>query len=169
MQPSGSYFQFVEKPPTLSPESAQNPSQECPNGAENEIRFRDISYTLVPGNGVRGSHLYVNNFLSGSKLRKLSSRADATGSLLWGHLLHTPLGGLRWGMLHCNPMVAYFNSDSWLVTQTCMYKHIWRGEFSARWHSNAPLPKYQFHPSIIAMPPCLSNVPPVISSDIMCY
>jgi hypothetical protein len=170
MQPSGSYFQFVEKPPTLSPEGAQNPSQECPNGAENGIRFRDIRYTLVPGNGVRGNHLYLNIFLSSSKLRKLCRRADATGRLLWGHLLHTSLGGLRWGLLHCNPMVVSFNFASWLVTQSCMFKLIWGGGgFAASLHSNELLPKPQFHPSLIVVFPCLSNVPPHIPSHVMCF
>lgn len=167
MQPSGSYLQFIQKPPTPSPESALNPNQECPNGAENEIWFRDIRCTLVPGNGVRGNHLYLNNFLSSSKLRKLCSRADATGRLLWGYLLHTSLGGLRWGLLHCNPMVVSFKFASWLVTQSCKFKLIWRGGFAASLHSNGLLPKPQFHPSLIVVFPCLSNVPPHITSHAM--
>jgi hypothetical protein len=162
-------LQFTPKPPTLSPESAQNPSQECSDGAENEIRFRDIRYTLVPGSGLRGNHLYVNNFLSSSKLRKLCSRADATGSPLWGDLLHTSLGGLRWGLLHCNPMVISFNFASCLVTQSCMSKLLWREGFAAGLHSNGLLPKYQFHPSLLVVFPCLSNVPPPNKSHVMCY
>ena len=169
MQPAGRYFQSTSKTSTLSHKSALNPSQECSNGAENEIYFRDIRCALVPGNGLRGNHLYVHNFLSSSILRKLCCRDDAAGSPKVGPLLHTSLGGLRLGLLHWNPMVVYFNYASWLVTQTCMSMHIWRGEFAASLHSNALLPKHQFHPSIIAMPPCLSNVSPIISSDFMCY